>query len=114
MDAKKILKKTGNILLAGMETYGSCIIAASVGGFLGALATGPIAEGDDPQEYACKLAGSTAAGSALAYCIGSNVMGAVHERNLRKKIQKLETELEAAKASDAALASEEGGDNHEA
>lgn len=111
MEAKTILKKAGKIALTGVQTYGACIIAASVGGFLGALATGPIGEGDDPQEYACRLAGSTAAGSALAYCIGSNVMGAVNDRNLRKEIKKLETELEAAKVTN--VASEEGGDLNE-
>lgn len=113
MDTKAILKKTGKVAVVAVQKYGASIIAASVGAFVGGLTTGPIKEGEDPQQYACRLAGSAAAGSAVAYCVGSSVMGAVKERNLRKEINKLETELESAKASNV-LASEEGGDNHEA
>lgn len=113
MDAKKILKKCGDAALTCVVKYSDVIVAGTVGGFIGGFVTGPIREGDDPQEYAYRLGANSAVGTAFAYCVGSTVMGSIHERNLKKKIQKLETELEAAKASDV-LTSEEGGDSNEA
>lgn len=113
MNIKNIAKKSGNLLISAAAKYGDIIIAGTVGGFIGGFVTGPIREGDDPQEYAYRLGANSAVGTAFAYCVGSTVMGSIHERNLKKKIQKLETELEAAKASDV-LTSEEGGDSNEA
>ena len=107
MNTKTILKTAGKLTIVGIQKYGASIIAASVGAFVGGAVVGPIKEGEDPQQYACRLAGNAAAGSAVAYCIGSTVMGAVKERNLRKEIKKLETELETNVTN---VASEEGGE----
>lgn len=111
MEAKTMLKKVGKVAVVGIQKYGASIIAASVGAFIGGAVVGPIKEGEDPQQYACRLAGNAAAGSALAYCVGSTVMGTIHNKNLRKEIKKLETELETKVTN---VASEEGGDENEA
>lgn len=102
MDVKKIIRKTGETALICAQKYGGVLASSIVGGAVAGAAIGPIAEGEDPQQYACKLAGHAAVYSTVVYCAGSTTLNFLKERKLFKEIEKLETELEAA-------ASEEGG-----
>lgn len=106
MEVKNILKKAAKGALTGARKYAGIAVSSIVGGAVAGATVGPIKDGEDPQQYACNLAGHAAVYSAVVYCAGSTTLNILKERKLSKEIEELQRELKELE--------NKGGDSHEA